>query len=176
MIAAGIYFFLLTSALSFAGENKENLNGQQRLPVFSSKPSYHGLFDEELIGMKDLFRLLFQEKKKFLLLDARGKQSYDTLHLKGAKLPLGHDFYWQEDLFRRGIVKTVLDRDKELEKAMKRYPKDTAIVTYCNDDCHASAVLVLQLKRLGFTNVKAMIEGIQTWQKEGYPVASSVSG
>ena len=47
---------------------------------------------------------------------------------------------------------------------------DTPIVTYCNTNCHASSALALQLKGLGFTNVKSMEEGIQSWEKKDYPV------
>lgn len=134
-----------------------------------SKPSKHGLFPEELISMKELRKKQIKNDK-FILFDARGKNTYDTGHIKGAILPLGMDYYQNEELFRAGIIKSPPDRDKTLVESMKKYPKDFPIITYCNDNCEAGAVLLLQIKRLGFTDVHALEEGFQSWQASGYPV------
>lgn len=136
----------------------------------NAESSKNGLFPEEIISMKDL-RAKQVQNEKFLLLDARGKESYDAAHIPGAVLPLSEEYYKAEDLFRFGLVKEVPDREKDLAATIQKYPKDTPIVTYCNDHCSASAVLALKIKQLGFTNVCAMDPGIQSWQEAGYPVA-----
>ena len=142
------------------------------LPVHSAQDQKSGLFPEEVISMKDL-RAKQLGNEKFVLLDARSKESYDTLHITGAVLPLSPEYYKAEELFRFGLVKEVPDREKDLAAAMKKYPKDMPIAAYCNDHCSASAVLVLKLKEFGYTHVRAMEPGIQSWQTAGYPVVSS---
>ena len=154
-----------------AGQSAEQ-NKSAPLPIYASKTGKNGLFPEEMISMKEV-RKAQERGQKLILLDARGKQSYDSLHISGAALPLTADYYQQEEHFRFGLVKSLPDRDKDLAVSMAKYPKDALLVTYCNDDCQASAVLLLQLKRLGFTKALAMTEGIQTWQAAGYSVVSA---
>ena len=149
--------------------------GSAFLPLGAQQPDFsksiqNGLLPEERISMKELLHKL-AGKHKFVLFDARGKKSYDESHIDGAILPLSPDYYQNEELFRTGIVKDPPDRDKDLSESLKKYPKDFPIVTYCNDHCQASAVLLLQIKHLGFTKVRAMEDGIQSWQAKGYPVA-----
>lgn len=138
----------------------------------NAESSKNGLFPEEIISIQDL-RAKQTQNNKFLLLDVRGKDTYDTAHIKGAVLPLSEEYYKAEELFRFGLVKEAPDREKDLAAAMKKYPKNMPIVAYCNDHCSASAVLVLKLKELGYTHVRAMEPGIQSWQTAGYPVVSS---
>ena len=138
----------------------------------SSKPTKVGLFPEEVITLKELRNKQILHEP-FILLDARGKKSYDEAHIEGALLPLSKDYYEQEELFRAGIIKALPNRDKDLARKMVQYPKNTPVVTYCNDHCQASVVLLLQMKNLGFANVRVLEEGIQSWQAAGYPVKSS---
>ncbi len=128
-----------------------------------------GLNDDEVIS-EEALRDKVLGKEKFVLLDARSKRSYDEGHIQGAILPLTAEFYRQEALFAQGVVRKLPDREKTLASAMRRTPKDAEIVTYCNDDCQAGAVLLFQIKRLGFANVRALEGGFQSWEKKGYPV------
>ena len=65
------------------------------------------------------------------------------------------------------------DPKKALVENMKKYSKDALIVTYCSSGgCQASAVLALEIKRLGFKEVKAMEDGLQIWGQKGYPIES----
>ena len=130
---------------------------------------FGGLLPKEIIGADEL-RQKQLKKEPFLLLDARNQNSFKEAHIQGASLPLTREYYRQEELFRQGIVKALPASDKALAQNMSRYPKDTQIITYCNVHCQASAVLALNIMKLGFSSVKAMEDGFQTWETKGYPV------
>jgi rhodanese-related sulfurtransferase len=53
-------------------------------------------------------------------------------------------------------------------------PKDAVIVTYCDGVfCNASTKAAARLTSLGF-RVKEMLDGMEGWRKEGFPVEESV--
>ncbi|OIO38946.1 MAG: hypothetical protein AUJ72_01680 [Candidatus Omnitrophica bacterium CG1_02_46_14] len=135
----------------------------------SEKNHFGGLLPEELISADQLKQKRL-EKGPFIILDARSKKNYEEAHIEGAFLSMTPEYYHQEELFRQGIVKDAPAADTALEKNMELHSKKTAIITYCNSDCQASAVLVYKLKRIGFTDVRAMEDGFQSWEKKGYPV------
>ncbi len=132
----------------------------------------NGLFPDELVSAETLLQKI-EHKEPFLLFDARSKKSFDESHIMSARLPLTDEYYRQENLFKDGIIKSPPDRAEALKTAMASIPKDMPIITYCNTGCHASSVLVLQLKQLGFTQAKAYEDGFQTWQQKGHPVYTS---
>lgn len=136
--------------------------------VVELKPTKFGLFPQEMMSMKDL-RAKLLAGDPMLLLDARDKEAYDTGHIAGAVLPLPGEYYQQEKLFKSGVIATSPNHDAELAAAMKKYPQASLIVVYCNDNCSLSAVLLLQLKRMGFKNSFAMEDGFQSWAAAGYP-------
>ncbi len=138
------------------------------LPAWA-KPEFGGLNADELVRPEEVTAMM-ESKKRLLIFDARSKRSYDESHVRGALLPLGMDYYRQEELFRTAKLRTPPDVEKALAAHMKRYPKDAQIITYCSDACQASAVLTLRLKRMGFTNVRAMHPAFETWRQKGYPV------
>ncbi len=127
------------------------------------------LAKDEIISTNELRRMQLQ-KKDFVLFDARSQSSYNSSHIAGAVLPLTSDYYMQEELFRNKIISAPPDRSKVLVEAMKRYSKDSPVVTYCNRHCSASVVLLFELKRLGFKNVRALKGGTQAWEEKGYPL------
>jgi rhodanese-related sulfurtransferase len=131
--------------------------------------SKNGLFPEEIISAEELQKEL-QGKDKPLLLDARNQKSFEQMHIAGADLPRGEEYHRQEELFRSGMAPAGPDADKALVEWARTIDKDRNTVTYCNSNCHASAALALRLKQLGFTHVRSMEEGIQEWEKKGYPV------
>ena len=153
--------FVLLSSLAIAAEN--------------SKPAkIGGLLSEELISMDGLKQK--QDKKEpFLLIDARNKKTFEEGHIPGAILALTPEYYRQEELFRAGIVKDSPNSEEALKQAMQKYPKNQPIITYCNDNCQASAVLLLKLKRMGVQNIHAMEEGFQSWEKKGFPTVKNGS-
>lgn len=145
--------------------------------AFAASPAhaaFHegGLTDEEVVSADALHEELFVRKEKILVLDARSKRSYDELHVAGAVQPLTDRYYRMEKAFAEGKIKTLPERPKELSKRMRGVPKDRRIVTYCNADCPSGAVLLYDLKRLGYADVRDMEEGLQGWQAKGYPVES----
>lgn len=183
--AAPFFFLLLFVSVSPAAEAlKDPKTAKDAKPAapeprkipfeisVTSKVVKHGLFAEELISMEELQKIL-DRGDKVLILDARGKQSYDSGHVKGAVLPLTDGFYEKEEQFRKGLIRSLPDREKDLAVSAKRFEKSTPIVTYCSDECQASAVLLIQLKRLGFADVRALSDGFQTWQKSGHPVEAA---
>ena len=128
-----------------------------------------GLLPDEIIASDDLKKEL-ESGNDVLLLDARNLKSFEQSHIRGAELPRGEDYYRQEELFRSGMAPKAPDADKALVQWAGTIAKDRPIVTYCNSNCHAGATLAIRLKRLGFTNVRSMEEGIQAWEKKGYSV------
>ena len=132
-------------------------------------PTKNGLFPDEILTAEQLKQKM-DANESFLLLDARDKKSFDSDHIQGAALPRGEEYYRQQELFAGGMTPAAPDADAALAEQMKSVPKDGLIVTYCNSNCHASSALALILKQSGFTNVRSMEEGIQSWEKKGYPV------
>ena len=136
------------------------------------------LTQEEKITADEL-RALQLKHADFVLFDARDSQTYDEEHIQGALLPLPRSYYQDRQLYRARVISEPPNLETTLAESMKNYPKDTAIVTYCNRDCKASAFLLSKLKKLGFTRVRAMEAGIGEWKEKGYPVtvgAPKISG
>ena len=111
-------------------------------------------------------------RKDILLLDARNLKLYEKGHIQGAKMPRPVQYFQQEELFRQGLSAQAPDQEAALVEWTKDLPKETPIVTYCNANCPASAVLATRLKQLGFLNVRSMEEGYQVWEQKGYPVSN----
>lgn len=105
-----------------------------------------------------------------LILDARNRHAYSENHLPGAVLPYTAEYYRLGELFAQGMISSPPDEELALAKGMEKYPKNATIVTYCNSNCKASARLLRRLKQLGYSNVRAMEEGIDNWKAKGYPV------
>lgn len=144
--------------------------------VSASDPAATGLRElrpEERITADEL-RKKQLAGEAMLIYDARTREVYEESHLSGALLPLGDAYYRELELYRRRIIPSRPDSTSALEENMSAMDRKTPIVTYCNTDCKASTVLLLELKKLGFTDVRAMEEGIQAWEKKGYPIALSV--
>ncbi len=151
-IAAGFYLADAPGPAGFLQASSDGLKGNDRkgLPL-------------EMVMTADELRQKQLKKKNFILLDARSERSYEESHIQGALLPLTPEYYKRHSP----------DPAAALKENMKQYSKDTPVVTYCSSGgCQASAVLALQIKRLGFRDVKAMEDGFQTWDKKGYPIQS----
>jgi len=91
---------------------------------------------------------------QIVLVDARATAAYEIEHIPGA------------------VSLPVSSAPAEFLAFATKYPKDTAIVTYCgSDNCDLSQELAEKLRRdLGFTNVKEMPGGIAEWRvAEGKP-------
>ena len=150
------------------------ISSAQCLHAEEAERSKNGLFPEEVLSAEDL-KHEFESGAQPLLLDARNQKSFEQEHILGAELPRGEEYHRQEELFRSGLAPSAPDADAALVQWAQTVPKDRPTVTYCNSNCHASATLALRLKQLGFTNVRSMEEGIQSWEKKGYPVVKQGS-
>lgn len=171
-ILVRIFFLFVIIILIGLGEERATADEGRAAPMPASaiQLSLKDLRKDELISVDEL-RDLQIKQTDFVLFDARARRSYQTAHIEGAVLPLTSAYYTQDELFRNKIIASAPDRAKALSEATQNYSKDTPIVTYCNRNCSASTVLLLDLKRLGFMNVRAMEDGMQAWEEKNYPMA-----
>ncbi|HTL70380.1 MAG TPA: rhodanese-like domain-containing protein [Candidatus Eisenbacteria bacterium] len=168
---AAVLLFALTLGAGAAGETARAADASARP---APKKVKMGLFENELISLDEL-RALQKKKTDLLILDARSRRSYNDGHLPAAEPAYDAEYYRQQELFLKKIRRDPPDAAVSLARRMRRVPHDRPIVTYCNDDCQASAVLLFKLKKLGFTDVRAAGEGFQSWEKKGYPVEKSLT-
>jgi rhodanese-related sulfurtransferase len=104
-------------------------------------------------GMKQIraveLKKMMDRKADYVLIDARGHDSYDKEHITGA---------------------ISIPSDHLGEHLMKDFDKGTTFVTYCTDlECEASTVAAKKLERYGYTKVLEYKEGIQDWKVHHYP-------
>jgi rhodanese-related sulfurtransferase len=167
---------LATASCATAGEAGKTHEDYVREAVVGvdakTSASWRELSAEEIVTA-DQLRKEQLENPKLVIFDARDDKAYFTAHIQGALLPLPLKFYQALRDFRQGIGDQP-DQQATLAESTKDYPKDTPVVAYCNEGCKASAGLLLRLKNLGFTDVRAMEEGIGAWQSKGYPVTIGV--
>ncbi|HOY30491.1 MAG TPA: rhodanese-like domain-containing protein [Bacteroidales bacterium] len=101
----------------------------------------------DFISNEDLIQRI-DANPKLILIDVRGKEEYDAGHFKGAT--------WLE----RGIVEFTLARTLRDPNA--------EIIVYCLKG-NRSALVVKNLKKMGYKNVKSHI-GLEYWVNAGLPV------
>ena len=101
----------------------------------------------------DVYMDLQNNSAEIIVIDARTQEAYSQAHVPGAtNLP------WRKI-------------DLSSTAAM---PKDKVLVTYCDGiHCNASTKAAMRLTALGF-RVKEMLDGMQGWKREGYPVEETV--
>lgn len=122
--------------------------------MLSGKMNKEGYIEPENITL-ELAKNLYELKALFV--DARNKEEYDSVHVKGAVSIPYEDF-----------IKKSLPEKKEI---MKKYNKDGLIVVYCKGDkCEVSIDLAYEFARLGFTSVSIYRGGIKEWKEKGLPV------
>jgi rhodanese-related sulfurtransferase len=101
----------------------------------------------------DVYMDLQNNSTEIIVIDARTQEAYSQEHVPGAtNLP------WRKI-------------DSSSTAAM---PRDRVLVTYCDGiHCNASTKAAMRLTALGF-RVKEMLDGMQGWKREGYPVEETV--
>ena len=101
----------------------------------------------------DVYTDLQNNSAEITVIDARTQEAYSEGHVPGAvNLP------WRKI-------------DASSTAAM---PRNKVLVTYCDGiHCNASTKAAMRLAALGF-RVKEMLDGIQGWKREGYPVEETV--
>jgi rhodanese-related sulfurtransferase len=121
--------------------------------MLSGKMNKEGFIEPENISV-ELAKNLFDRNALFV--DARNKEEYDSVHVKGAICLPYVDFK----------SKSVQDRID----IMKKYNKDGIIVVYCRGDkCEMSIDLAYEIARLGFNSVSIYRGGIKEWKEKGFP-------
>jgi periplasmic divalent cation tolerance protein len=123
----------------------------------------------------DELREIQEMDPKALVFDARSREEFNKQHIAGSLLPMPDDHYTQEALFRQKIVRTSPDEVADLSRGTASLAKNATIVTYCNRNCGLSKGLMKQLKTLGFTNVRYLAGGIDSWREKGYPLEAQGS-
>lgn len=101
----------------------------------------------------DVYTDLQNNSAEIIVIDARTHEAYSKGHVPGAvNLP------WRK-----------ID-----SSSTSAVPRDKVLVTYCDGiQCNASTKAAMRLAALGF-RVKEMLDGIQGWKREGYPVEETV--
>jgi rhodanese-related sulfurtransferase/putative NIF3 family GTP cyclohydrolase 1 type 2 len=91
------------------------------------------------------------QDSELILLDVRTFQEYQTGHIPGAiSIPL-----------------------HEIRRNTSKLPQNKKLVVYCqNALCSMSTQAALELKNLGFQNIRKLEGGFDEWNTRGYPVES----
>ena len=101
----------------------------------------------------DVYQDLQNNSAGIIVIDARTQEAYSQGHV-----PRAINLPWRKI-------------DLSSTAAM---PKDKVLVTYCDGiHCNASTKAAMRLAALGF-RVKEMLDGIQGWKRESYPVEETV--
>jgi rhodanese-related sulfurtransferase len=101
----------------------------------------------------DVYQDITNKVTGILMVDARTPDAYARGHVPGA-INLPH---------------RTIDSSTTVS-----LPRDMVIVTYCDGVfCNASTKAAVKLTGLGF-KVKEMLDGMDGWRKEGYPVEETV--
>ena len=117
--------------------------------AFITASVYAGEFAD--ISTKDV--LAAATAKSAVIIDANSPDSYKAGHVPGA-------LSWAEI---KGDLAAKLPADK-----------NTLIIAYCgNPHCPAYAQAAVAAKKLGYTNIKHMAEGIEGWNAEKLPTVAA---
>jgi len=149
---------IITACILAIGTNQLRSEG---IPLVGNQSEQARLADasgESLVIGKDEAWRLFQNKTA-LFLDARTQGQYAEGHIRGAlNLP------WQE-------------ADRYFMDLAERIDNAPIIITYCDGvHCDLSHKLALFLKKMGFENVRVLVNGWTVWQQAGLPtVAGGIS-
>ena len=125
--------------------------------------------DLESVTPEEL-RKIQEDEPSVKIFDARSKTEFNKQHIAGATLPMPPEHYRQEALFQQKIVSAPPDEAADLNESMASLARTTPIITYCSRNCGLSKGLMIRLKALGFTNVRYLAGGIDSWREKKYPI------
>ncbi|MBL9018546.1 MAG: c-type cytochrome [Myxococcales bacterium] len=92
----------------------------------------------------------YEEKRKFIIIDARPASDWMRAHITGAVSIPYHD-----------------------TNRLAEIPKDTWVIAYCACPHHLSGEVVDALKKLGHAKAAILDEGINDWHRKGYPMTAA---
>jgi len=113
-----------------------------RVPEFVIK-------DDRFVGVDQVDRAI-QQRRKFVIIDARPESEWMTTHITGA-------------------VSIPHYRLKRLDEI----PKDAWVIAYCACPHHLSGVVVDSLRTRGYPHAFVLDEGILEWERRGYPIVAA---
>jgi rhodanese-related sulfurtransferase len=120
----------------------------------TGKVNKHGFIEPENIST-ELAKNLFDRNALFI--DARNKEEYDSVHVKGS-ISIPYEEFMKMDLSGKNEL-------------MKKYNKEGTIVVYCRGEgCDISIDLAYEIAKLGFTSVSIYHGGIKEWKAKGFPI------
>jgi rhodanese-related sulfurtransferase len=101
----------------------------------------------------DVYTDLQNNSDEIIVIDTRTQEAYSQGHV-----PRAINLPWRKiDL-----------------SSVAAMPRDKVLVTYCDGiHCNASTKAAMRLAALGF-RVKEMLDGLQGWKREGYPIEGIV--
>jgi cytochrome c oxidase cbb3-type subunit III len=106
--------------------------------------------DPRFVSVDDVAKA-FAAKQRMVLIDARPPSDWRRVHIAGAVSIPYHDM-----------------------KRLDEVPRDgTWAIAYCACPHHLSGIVVDELRRRGYRNVAVLDEGINEWQRRGYPVVAA---
>jgi adenylyltransferase/sulfurtransferase len=122
------------------------------------------MYDKSLQELLDQARLLVQE----VALD----EAYELFRAKGQAVFV--DMREPEELSLGYIKGSVFIRGDELEMQARHLlpDKNAAVVLYCNSGIR-SLLMALNLKDMGYKDVRTLAGGIEAWKEAGYEVVTS---
>lgn len=104
---------------------------------------------DRYVGVDQVNRAL-QERRKFVIVDARTESEWMTTHIAGA-------------------ISIPYFRMKRLDEI----PRDAWVIAYCACPHHLSGVVVDSLRARGNPHACVLDEGIVEWQRRGYPIVAA---
>ena len=108
-----------------------------------------------IISLEEAEAFFFTQTALFL--DARPHGSYKKGHIEGARSVPWEDF------------------EEHRNELMRGTSKDAKIIAYCDGEtCGASRELAFGLIKMGYSNVRVLVEGWEIWKGAGLPVERGI--
>ncbi len=121
--------------------------GKEPLVIFPKGKEPDWKLTEDRFVPVDIVKKAYDDKRKFIIIDARPPSEWMRAHITGAVSIPYHDL-------------TRLDE----------IPKDTWVIAYCACPHHLSGEVVDALRKRGHTRSAILDEGINDWHRKGYPM------
>ena len=124
--------------------------GKEPLVIFPAGKQPDWKLREDRFVPVDVVKKAYDEKRKFIIIDARPASEWMRVHITGAVSIPYHDL-----------------------KRLDEIPKDTWVIAYCACPHHLSGDVVDALRARGHTKSAILDEGINDWHRKGYPVTAA---
>jgi cytochrome c oxidase cbb3-type subunit 3/ubiquinol-cytochrome c reductase cytochrome c subunit len=124
--------------------------GKEPLVIFpkGKEPDWK-LKEDRFVG-DDVVKKAYDEKRAFIIIDARPPSEWMREHITGAVSIPYHDM-----------------------ARLAEIPKDTWVITYCACPHHLSGIVLDALRAAGHTKSAILDEGINDWFRKGYPMTTA---